>query len=88
MWEGLVSMNSEIGSNLSVEIMTVHELALYLKTSDTKIYRLARMREIPAFRIGNSWRFKKKMIDVWARQRANLALGPVDGFKFYLPEEL
>jgi excisionase family DNA binding protein len=80
-------MNSEIESTLSVEIMTVHELALYLKTSRAKIYRMARMRTIPAFRIGNSWRFKKKMIDMWIRQRTELDADPSSGLKF-LPEEL
>jgi excisionase family DNA binding protein len=81
-------MNSEINASLSVEIMTVHELALYLKTSRAKIYRMARMRIIPAFRIGNSWRFKKKMIDMWIRQRTELDTDPANGFKFLLPEEL
>jgi excisionase family DNA binding protein len=74
-------MNNMNRSALSVEIMTVHELALYLKTSDAKIYRMARMHDIPAFRIGNSWRFKKKMIDMWIRQRTELAFDPAAKFK-------
>lgn len=80
-------MNSETESILSAEIMTVRELALYLKTSEAKVYHLARLREIPAFRIGNSWRFKKKMIDVWARQITDPAFNPVDGFEIHFLEE-
>ena len=49
------------------EIMTVHDLALYLKLSDAKIYRMAREGALPVIRIGKSWRFKKETIDDWLR---------------------
>jgi excisionase family DNA binding protein len=46
-------------------IMTVREVAHYLRLSQAKVYRLAQAGEIPATRIGKSWRFRKDMIDDW-----------------------
>ncbi len=50
-------------------IMTVHHVARYLRLSEAKIYRLARTGELPAFRIGKTWRFNKGRIDEWIRER-------------------
>jgi len=60
--------NKEIVS----DVMTVHDLAEYLKMSDAKIYRMARAGELPVIRIGKTWRFKKDMVDVWLRQHTLL----------------
>jgi len=62
-------MKNENRSLIPLDIMTVHDLALYLKTSDAKVYRMARKRDLPAFRIGKSWRFKRNMIDMWISQK-------------------
>jgi excisionase family DNA binding protein len=48
-----------------MDIMTVHDLAVYLKMSDANIYRMARAGSLPVIRIGKTWRFKKEMIDAW-----------------------
>jgi excisionase family DNA binding protein len=62
-------MKTQSSILIFAEIMTVHELAQYLKTSDAKVYRMARGRIIPAFRIGKSWRFKKILIDAWISEK-------------------
>lgn len=49
-------------------IMTVQDVAKYLRLSQAKVYRLAQAGEIPAMRIGKSWRFRKDLIDEWFRQ--------------------
>jgi excisionase family DNA binding protein len=67
-------MNKPITRPVSAEIMTVHELALFLKTSDAKVYRMARTGALPAFRIGKSWRFKRNMIDVWILEKTDAHL--------------
>ncbi len=46
-------------------VMTVNELADYLKIHRTTVYRLLKDRRIPAFRIGSDWRFNKEIIDEW-----------------------
>ena len=47
------------------QVMTVSEVAEYLRLSQAKVYRLARAGELPAMRVGKSWRFRKDLIDEW-----------------------
>ena len=49
-------------------IMTVHEVAQYLRLSRAKVYRLANAGELPAARIGKTWRFRKDLLDAWLEQ--------------------
>ncbi|MEK6746131.1 MAG: helix-turn-helix domain-containing protein [Pseudomonadota bacterium] len=51
------------------EIITVKELAEYLKIAEKTAYRFLAEGTIPGFKVGGSWRFRKKEIDEWiARQ--------------------
>jgi excisionase family DNA binding protein len=45
-----------------MNIVTVKELSKFLKISNSTIYKLASTGEIPAFRIGDSWRFDMDQI--------------------------
>lgn len=47
------------------EILTIKEVAEYLKVNERTIYRLAANGEIPAFKVGNSWRFKRAELEAW-----------------------
>lgn len=47
------------------EIMTINELAQYLKFKPRTIYVKAKRGEIPGSRIGKNWRFQKHIIDQW-----------------------
>ena len=47
------------------DIMTVKELADYLKIAEKTAYRFALGKKIPGFKIGGAWRFRKKEIDEW-----------------------
>ena len=53
------------------QVMTVKEVARYLKVHTTTIYRLAQNGQLPCFKIGGDWRFNKESIDHWrlARER-------------------
>jgi len=51
-------------------IMTVGEVAHYLKVTERTIYRLAGAKQIPAFKVGGSWRFSKADIDGWIRKQS------------------
>lgn len=55
------------------EIMTAQELSAYLKITTTTIYKLAQQGDIPSFKIGSEWRFKKDLIDRWLENGAGLA---------------
>lgn len=51
-------------------IMTIGEVAGYLKVTERTIYRLAAAKKIPAFKVGGSWRFSLADIDVWIKQQS------------------
>ena len=46
-------------------IMTVAEVAEYLKISNGTVYRLLKLNKIPAFKVGSDWRFNRDQIDKW-----------------------
>lgn len=49
-------------------ILTVHEVAEYLRMSEAKVYRLAKEGRLPVVRIGKAWRFRKDLLDDWLSQ--------------------
>ena len=51
-------------------IMTIGEVADYLKVTERTIYRQAGAKQIPAFKLGGSWRFSKADIDGWIRDQS------------------
>jgi excisionase family DNA binding protein len=55
-------------------IMTVHDVAAYLRMSEAKVYRLAKQHRIPAARIGKAWRFRKDLLDDWLSASTELSM--------------
>jgi excisionase family DNA binding protein len=51
------------------EIMTLPEVADYLKVAERTLYRLAASKKIPAFKVGGAWRFTKSDIEAWIRSQ-------------------
>jgi excisionase family DNA binding protein len=45
--------------------MTVAQLGAYLAVHPATIYRLLNSRQIPAFRLGSDWRFRRSDIEQW-----------------------
>ena len=52
--------------------MDFKETVQYLKTSRATLYRWATEKQIPAIKMGKSWRFRKERIDKWLDDRENL----------------
>ncbi len=50
------------------ELMTVREVAAYLRVTEKTIYRLLRRPEIPASRVGHQWRFDRASVDNWLQR--------------------
>ena len=46
-------------------ILTVREVAAYLKIKEKTAYRLAAEGKIPGFKVGGAWRFRQQDIDSW-----------------------
>jgi excisionase family DNA binding protein len=49
------------------EVLTVSEVAEYLRVNPQTVYRKAKVGELPALRIGRAIRFRKSQLDDWFR---------------------
>jgi PTS system nitrogen regulatory IIA component len=47
------------------DIMTLEDVAKYLKLKPQTIYTWAQNGKIPAAKLGKEWRFKRSVIDKW-----------------------
>ena len=64
--------------NSKGEILTIREVAGYLKVTERTIYRLAAAKKIPAFKVGGVWRFSRTDIDIWIKQQSTVDQADVD----------
>ena len=52
----------------SDSVLTIQELAAYLKIPKSTLYKLVREGKIPSQKIGRHWRFRKGAIDLWLEE--------------------
>jgi excisionase family DNA binding protein len=52
------------------EILTVMEVARFLRVPKSTVYKLARVGELPASKIGKHWRFLRRDIHEWMHSRS------------------
>jgi excisionase family DNA binding protein len=74
----MVEKTSKAKRNNDPAIWTVHDVAVYLRISDAKVYRLVKQKQIPVVRIGKTWRFRKDLLDEWLSESTQLSM-KVDG---------
>jgi len=55
---------------MSNDIMTIKEVAEYLKIKEKTAYALAAKQAIPGFKVGGSWRFRRSDIESWINSSA------------------
>lgn len=55
------------------KVITLKEVAEFLKVHERTVYRLAAKGEIPAFKVANSWRFRREDIERWIDQKMHSA---------------
>ncbi len=60
------------------EILTIDEVATYLKAGKRTLYRLASSGSIPAFKLGGTWRFRRAELDQWIASQIGEATGSAD----------
>ena len=58
-------------------ILTVGNVAEYLRVHPSTIYRMVKKRQLPAFKVGSDWRFNRESIDRW-RADAERKQGPIN----------
>ena len=51
------------------EVMTLREASQYLGISPDTLYKYLSEKSIPAFKLGNRWRFKKDLLDRWMEKK-------------------
>ncbi|MBQ9206652.1 MAG: PTS sugar transporter subunit IIA [Treponema sp.] len=60
------------------DILTIEEVAKYLRVSERTVYDWAQKGEIPAGKIGTVWRFKKSEIEKWVNERLSSSQKPAE----------
>lgn len=59
------------GISMTDQILTLKEVAEYLKLAEKTAYRLAAEGKLPGFKVGGSWRFKQADIEQWIEDQKN-----------------
>lgn len=59
------------------EVMDIRQASEYLGISGDTLYRYASEGFIPAFKLGNRWRFKKTLLDAWMDEKSGVRKTPV-----------
>ncbi|OOE50295.1 methylation-associated defense system helix-turn-helix domain-containing protein MAD1 [Salinivibrio kushneri] len=54
------------------QILTLKELAAYLKLAEKTAYRLASEGKLPGFKVGGSWRFKREDLESWIEKQKGI----------------
>jgi len=48
-------------------VLTMDDLAIYLKISKSSLYKLAQEGKLPGQKVGKHWRFHKDAVDQWLK---------------------
>ena len=51
------------------DMLTLKEVAAYLKLAEKTAYRLAAEGKLPGFKVGGSWRFRGKDVETWITEQ-------------------
>ncbi len=60
------------------EVMNLRQASRYLGLSPDTLYKYVSENSVPAFRLGNRWRFKKSVLDTWMEKRSVTHKGKAD----------
>ena len=55
----------------SPEVMNIRQASEYLGVSPDTLYKYVGEQKIPAFKLGNRWRFKKSKLDQWMEEKSS-----------------
>ena len=62
----------------SDELMTIEEVARYLKMKPQTVYKWAQEGQLPGVKLGKEWRFRKAHLDEWVDTSVLLSRGGFD----------
>ena len=52
------------------EVMNIGQASQYLGVSPDTLYKYVSEEKIPAFKLGNRWKFKKSILDTWMESKS------------------
>ena len=58
---------------MSTTAMTVQHVAAYLNVDPKTVYRLVGRGDLPGFKVGGAWRFRREDIDEWIAKQKEVA---------------
>jgi excisionase family DNA binding protein len=64
LWKGMNMADSR-------EVMNIRQASQYLGVSPDTLYKYVNDQKIPAFKLGNRWRFKKSRLDQWMEEKSS-----------------
>ena len=70
LWKGYTFMAAD-----SREVMNIRQASQYLGVSPDTLYKYVTEEKIPAFKLGNRWKFKKTILDQWMEQKSTMNMG-------------
>jgi excisionase family DNA binding protein len=53
------------------QLLTLEQVAEYFNVDKFTVYRLLSDKDLPAFKVGNQWRFKRRLIENWLAKNSN-----------------
>ena len=59
----------------SPEVMNIRQASQYLGVSPDTLYKYVYEERIPAFKLGNRWKFKKTILDSWMERKSTMGEG-------------
>ncbi len=59
----------------SPEVMNIRQASHYLGISADTLYKYVSEERIPAFKLGNRWKFKKTILDAWMERKSTMGEG-------------
>ena len=57
------------------EVLTIKEVATLLKIAERTAYMMVQRGDLPGFKVGGQWRFKRKDIDAWIEDQKQRDVG-------------
>jgi excisionase family DNA binding protein len=64
LWKGMTMADPR-------EVMNIRQASQYLGVSPDTLYKYVNEQKIPAFKLGNRWRFKKSRLDQWMEEQSS-----------------
>ena len=70
-YPSILSLDKLANYTMTDQILTLKEVAAYLKLAEKTAYKLAAQGKLPGFKVGGSWHFKREDIETWINQKKN-----------------